>query len=97
MYFLKFLKYYWEEKLHDPADRVMIPLFSSLIGSLPFIALSAIFNIGWFIGIYVAVVGTLLFSLLTFVVFQHYRKMYLEWQDQVFDTLRKDPRNPTDV
>ena len=96
MYFGKFLKYYWEEKLHDPADRFMIPFFSALIGGLPFIVLTGVFNSGWFIGIYVSIVGPILFFLLGLAIYQHYRKMYLEWQDQVFDTLRKEPKNYTD-
>lgn len=96
MYFMKFLKYYWNEKLTDSADRVMIPLFSSLLGAVPFIVLSAIFNTGWIIGIYASIVGTILFSLLVYVVFQYYRNMYLEWQAEVFDTLRRAPKNYTD-
>jgi len=96
MYFFKFLKYYWEEKLPDPADRVLVPLFTFMIGSLPFLIISVVFNLPWIIGTYATIAGVIIFCLLLTVMFQYYRKIYLEWQDEVFDTLRKEPKNYTD-
>ena len=96
MYFFKFLKYYWTEKLSDPADRIILPFITSLTGAVPFLIISAIFNLPWLIGTYAIVMGAIIFFLLCLTVFQHFKKVYLGWQAEVFDTLKKAPKNYTD-
>ena len=88
MYFFKFLKWFWTVHLRDAPERMMGGLVTWLCFLIPIFAVSSILDKAIIMTYFMAGSGVLIGIIIITACIFHIRKMYFEWQEQVFNKLK---------
>ena len=97
MYFFKFMKWFCVDYLNDAFERFIAGALTWGFGALVSLGIGALLHkIDLVMSIYIFGSMGIAGIVVVIVTFFFMRERYREWQDQVFDKLKEDPKNRTD-
>ncbi len=89
MYFLKFIKWFWNKHLEDDTDKFGFVMICWGIFGTTMLALTGLFHTGFFIGCFIVATIASLVLLAIISGFVYMRNRYNEWQSEVFKKLKE--------